>query len=691
MKANFTLKRPSELLLFFVLIVIFPAQVFSQTCPTTSLTSITTFPNTYYPATQASAPSGTKTIDLGPAGYGSHAIVAGDILLVIQMQGAAFNAANWNKYGDNTGSGRGYTNNSNLLAGNTEYVVAKNSVPITGGTLTLQSSLKNSYINQAYNGSSGQYTYQVIHVPVYYDLQLGNNINVPAWNGSTGGVLILNATDNFEMGGYTINGAGAGFRGGGSRALTGANSGNGTDYMTLSTVNNNAGKGEGIAGTPRFVNNNGALLDYGSSLEGYPSGAEARGAPGTAGGGGTDYDPKQNDQNSGGGGGGNGGIGGTGGDSWSSGQIVGGVGGAAFAQVSPARMVLGGGGGGGTNNNGTGGNNGFYSSGTAGGGIVMIYAGSVTGWGTIDVSGVSGYTNVLNDGSGGGGAGGSVLIYSIQGAAFTSITVNANGGAGGSNSGAGAMHGPGGGGAGGIIYSNRALSSSSSATGGAAGTTFNNSNYGATTGNTGVIKQNISSSQINSFPLGSCTVLPVNFLSFTAQPANGNVVLNWVVESQTATGYTVERSFDGNNFDPIATLSPEAGNNPTNSYTYTDRGATSPTGALYYRIKEEDVTGQEFYSSVVVLKTSSPAAAAGIYPNPARESFILTFTSTTPGPINLRLFDLGGRLVLNRPFQAATGVNAVTVDGLSSLTEGMYLLQWSDGSKSWTTKVIIRR
>jgi hypothetical protein len=524
---------------------------------------------------------------------------------------------------------------------------------------------------------------------MYYDVKLSGTVNVPAWNGTSGGVLMYVATDNFDFNGQTINGAGLGFRGGATRQLSGG-TGNNTDYVTKSTINNNGGKGEGLAGTPRFINNNFSLLDNGSSNEGYPNGAEARGAPGNAGGGGTDYDPSANDQNSGGGGGGNGGIGGGGGNSWSTNKAVGGIGGAALAQVNPKRMVMGGGGGGGTNNDGTGGNNGIYSSGVAGGAIVIIYAGTLSGTGTVNVNGASGATTVQNDGSGGGGAGGSVLIYSSSTSNLTGITVMANGGTGGSNSGNGAMHGPGGGGGGGIIFSNYTLGSSSSAAGGSPGTTFNNSNYGATGGSTGVLLQNMDPALATPFPI-TCALLPVNFLSFTAQPANGNVVLNWVVESQTATGYIVERSFDGNNFDNISTLSPEASNNPTSSYTYTDQNATSPTGVLYYRIKEEDVTGQEYYSSIVAVKTSSPAAAAGIYPNPARESFTLTFTSTTSGPINLRLFDLGGRLVLNRPFQAATGVNAVTVGGLGSLTEGMYLLQWSDGSKSWTTKVIIRR
>jgi hypothetical protein len=679
--------NPCRELLLLVFSIFLQTQAFSQSCPSAGVTNLSTYPNTYYPATQASAASGTSSITLGAALYGSHAIVAGDILLIIQMQGASVFAANNNTYGDNTGSGRGYLNNAQLYAGNFEYIVANGPVPVAGGTLTTQNPLVHSYMNQAYNGTVGQYTYQIVYVPTYYDLTLASTISAPYWNGKVGGILVFAATDIFNLNGQTISAAGLGFRGGATRQLTGG-SGAGTDYITLSTNNANGGKGEGLAGMPRFVNNGGTLVD--NTLEGYANGAEARGAPGNGAGGGTDGNPRTNNQNSGGGGGGNGGIGGGGGNSWSTNLAVGGIGGAVFAQASPSRLVMGGGGGGGTNNDGTGGSNGLYSSGVAGGGIVIIYAGSVTGTGTINVNGASGYTNVLNDGSGGAGAGGSVLMFTSNAAAsnLSGVTVTANGGTGGSNSGLGAMHGPGGGGGGGVIYSNLTIGTTS-ATGGAPGTTAGGSNYGATSGNSGSITQNVSISSLPPFPM-TCTLLPVNFLSFAAQPANGNVNLNWVVESQTATGYTVERSFDGNSFNPIGTVSPQAGNNPTNSYAYTDVNPSSPTGTLYYRIREEDVTGQEYYSSIVALKTSSPAAAAGIYPNPARESFTLTFTSTTAGAVSLRLFDLSGRLVLNRPFQAAIGVNAVTVEGLGTLPEGMYLLQWFDGLKPWTSKVLIR-
>src|SRR4029077_480159 len=138
--------------------------------------------------------------------------------------------------------------------------------------------------------------------------------------------------------------------GGGGLSHSNTGSGSNTDYTALSTTNTCASKGEGIAGTPRYIfaTGNTVLVDYGSALEGYPGGSIDRGAPGNAGGGATDGDPVSNSNNAGGGGGGNGGLGGDGGRSWSSQLYVGGKPGAVFAQVSPNRLIMGGGGGAGS-------------------------------------------------------------------------------------------------------------------------------------------------------------------------------------------------------------------------------------------------------------------------------------------------------------------------------------------------------
>lgn len=652
----------------------------AQTCPTSGITSINSYPNTYYSAGQSTLTAGSTSFTIGSAKYGSNSIKSGDILLIIQMQGAQFSHLNSKFYGDSTGSGSGYYNNTNLLAGNMEYVVASNNVSLSGGTLNITTGLAHSYQNSSY-GTDGQYTYQIIRVPVYYDLKLTGTIYAPRWDGVKGGVIVLYAVDTINLNGQTVDASGRGFRGGGGRSLSGYNSAN-TDYYSAATHNANASKGEGIAGLPRYVNDSDAVL-FNTGVEGYPNGSYAMGAPGNAGGGGTDGDPVNNDQNTGGGGGGNGGVGGVGGNAWSSGLATGGRPGALFAQASSSRLIMGGGGGAGTTNNATGTPSaGFASSGAAGGGIVIIMAGSaIAGTGTIKANGAAGNTTVQNDGAGGGGAGGSILIYSNNGV-VSNITAQATGGDGGSNEvSGGPNHGPGGGGGGGVIYSDGTLASAN-ISGGNAGTTGGQStNYGANSGATGVLNTHITESVFDQFPL-HCTVLASGVPDLSAVVANNAVTLNWTVPyAANDNNYTVERGTDGINFSDIAS---------TPAYQFIDWSAAAVGGILYYRIRGDQANGPTAYSQIVSVQFNARAAKFALYPNPAQNIVTLSFTATVPESVNLRLVDLRGSQLWTGIYQAQTGMNTMTIDCIRTLPEGIYFLQWSDGSTQQTQKIVVR-
>ena len=64
----------------------------AQNCPPAITTTITSFPNTYYPGQQATVNAGSTSVDISAATYGTTPISAGDVLLIIQMQGAQINA-----------------------------------------------------------------------------------------------------------------------------------------------------------------------------------------------------------------------------------------------------------------------------------------------------------------------------------------------------------------------------------------------------------------------------------------------------------------------------------------------------------------------------------------------------------------------------------------------------------------------
>lgn len=679
----------SSLLVFSAFVAGHSNTADAQSCPLNTSKSINSYPNTYYPASQNIA-SGSFSIILGAATYGSTSVSPGDVLLVIQMQGAQINSTNTANYGDGTGTGSGYLGNGALMAGRMEFVLAANSVPLSGGTLNVVSGLVNSYQSTPF-GTDGQYTYQVIRVPLYYDLTLTGNVTAPRWNGATGGVIVLYATNNINMGGYSIDASGLGFRGGGGRAFRGAGSGSNADFITTASNNANGGKGEGIAGTPKYLNNNNTFLDV-SSYEGYPNGSYGKGAPGNAGGGGTDGDPaNNNDENTGGGGGGNGGPGGQGGNSWNSNIASGGRSGAIFSQASPSRLIMGGGGGAGTTNDGTGdpGNTGFYSSGYAGGGIIILSANAIKGSGTVKANGGGGNILVKNDGAGGGGAGGSILIFSKTGN-LSNITAIARGGTGNSNEfTSGPAHGPGGGGGGGVIYSNMTLNASSSVTGGSAGTTAaHTTNYGATAGAAGIIAQNIAQSQIAAFPI-NCSVLSVEFLDLAAIRNEGINTLTWRVAGETNTlEYVIERSNEGSSFTGIGHVPYQVGTSSINQYTFSDNGVTS-TGTVYYRIREASASGNNSYSKVIALRMEGLASQLTVFPNPAKTSATVSFVAVASGDVSLRLFDLKGSQVWQKQLTISAGANSVVLDQLGSIPNGLYLLQWSDGRKPQQVKLIV--
>jgi uncharacterized repeat protein (TIGR01451 family) len=538
--------------------------------------------NTYFPGA-SSANSGATTLSLGAASGASTPIAAGDMLLVIQMQGATINSNNNSSYGSGT-SGTYATGYSAIgQTGLYEFVRAASAVSTGGGTVTIVGGsgggLINSYVNAAATNSLGQRRFQVIRVPQYASATVAGTVSALAWNGTVGGVLAIDVADRLAFSGGTLNASGLGFRGGGALAQEGATGVANTDYRSLATRAANAAKGEGIAGTPTYVAHNGALLNTGA--EGYPNGSNGRGAPGNAGGGGNDGNPAANDQNTGGGGGGNGGQGGRGGHAWcstfaSSCPQTGGHPGATVPNGS-ARLLLGGGGGAGTNNNNTGSPAGFASSGAAGGGIVILRAGEISGSGIISANGASANATVGNDGTGGGGAGGTVLVTVLRNSGGGTLSVQADGGDGGSNTGGGAPHGPGGGGGGGYVASNGIVPLSASVWGGAAGTTASGGfaggiNYGALPGSSGTTATVAVDAVVGVSSGCECTpTVSKSFGSSPVSPGSPSVMSVTVTNNNPDLALTAMAFTDGYPAGLVNAAAP----NPTKSCTTATLGAAA--------------------------------------------------------------------------------------------------------------------
>ena len=454
--------------------------------------SLTAQPNSFFAGT-GSPGSNAVSINVG-AGTGLNSNVQpGDMLLIIQMQGADIDSTNTNSYGDGTADA-GVTNTvafgaagyaggisgSNFVAGNYEWAVATGggATFAAGGTINLSRGLTRGYFSQAGSATTSKQSWQVVRVPQFSNVTLASGLTVQAWDGSTGGILSLDAAGTINLNGQTIDGNGRGFRGAGgvnvNPQCTNTPSPVGCpEYRSLISTQLGGSKAEGLAGTPGRVYSgdpNGAGVGtIAAGADGYINGDLSRGAPGNAGGGG-------NQHNAGGGGGGNGGAGGNGGNSWNNSQAayvgtpVGGFGGAPAPNTATRWLLGGGGGAADLGGNGTTAPDG---SGGAAGAMVIFRASQLQGAGTININGAIGQNSRATDGAGGGGAGGTVVLALGTGGAAGAIAVNAGGGKGGNYGGGGnEQDGAGGGGGGGALIHNLAVGTVTfSASGGAIGGT----------------------------------------------------------------------------------------------------------------------------------------------------------------------------------------------------------------------------
>ena len=677
--------------------------------------------NTYYPGT-GNPVAGSNSLNIGVADpRGSVAALAtGDLVLIIQMQGADIDASNTDSYGDNTAGApaSGYLS-TNLYAGYYEYNTVAG---IAGSTVTFTYTLANNYYDRDFAAPNSIQRYQVIRVPRYYDFKIkaGASVTCPSWNGTSGGVVAVDVTNTFTLLG-SVDVSYKGFRGGGGKNFAGAIAGNSngsgmltnTDFRWNSPLTNasnltGGAKGEGIAGTPAYFFDYGTAGTTTGTAEGYINGSMGRGAPANGGGGATDGSPvgagTENQFNSGGGGGGNGGIGGRGGSGWHGavGDVntypFGGYGGSSFSQRSIQRLSMGGGGGAGSANNSNGSNE-YLCSGGGGGGIVIVRAKLYAGDGSVLANGSNApgvtdtYVPPQTDAAGGGGAGGSIIMVTTQPGptGLNGISASATGGGGGDMTNY-FDYGPGGGGGGGLIISNGSFLSANIA-GGLNGLTRTgtptgpiNNSYGAIPGSDGVVISLTEPPPLVNLndPASPCGTLPVTITNFSARLNNNSVDLQWKVTNEiNLHSFDLEYSIDGISFSRLTSVNYHQG---TPGYSYTH---LTPSTKNFYRLKMIDIDGRFFYSKVLSVQRNPRNKTVLIYPNPAYNDLTLQLFTGQNEKVVVDIIDNSGKVVINKIFTLPSGQNYLSIDGIDKLPASTYIVRIKSQSVNVADKLVV--
>jgi hypothetical protein len=185
-------------------------------------------------------------------------------------------------------------------------------------------------------------------------------------------------------------------------------------------------------------------------------------------------------------------------------------------------------------------------------------------------------------------------------------------------------------------------------------------------------------------------VLPVTVRSFNAEENDGAGYIRWSVENEIGTNnYIVERSTNGIDFNDRGTVT-ALNNAALNSYLYKDALTDVTATAVYYRLRIQSNSGTIKYSSIVkIQRNAGIKKSISITANPINESSQLKITTDVNANAGLSIYGTNGQLVYKTERKVYTGVNNVSLNMLTTLNKGVYVISVIINGEKFNTKVVL--
>nr|WP_233168973.1 T9SS type A sorting domain-containing protein [Hymenobacter sp. BT523] len=188
--------------------------------------------------------------------------------------------------------------------------------------------------------------------------------------------------------------------------------------------------------------------------------------------------------------------------------------------------------------------------------------------------------------------------------------------------------------------------------------------------------------QFATFTLGDrFNPLPVTLTSLEAKRIGNDAQVAWETANETNNkGFEVQVSTNGSDFRTLGFVAAAATNSSAaKSYTFLDV-EKNKTGDRYYRLRQIDVDGKDYFFGPRVVNFSGKAtegASLLAYPNPfnSADQVHLTLQSASAGKGSVTVTDMTGRTVRQQTLDLGKGNNDVTVEQLGDLKAGVYMVR----------------
>ncbi|HEV8504624.1 MAG TPA: T9SS type A sorting domain-containing protein [Chitinophagaceae bacterium] len=189
----------------------------------------------------------------------------------------------------------------------------------------------------------------------------------------------------------------------------------------------------------------------------------------------------------------------------------------------------------------------------------------------------------------------------------------------------------------------------------------------------------------------NCGTLDNTVLDFKGAISNNLAKLDWTIaDNENVSYFEIERSFDGRTFEGVNQTVANGQIKSSASYSaYDNLDHLSLPNAIYYRLKIVKVSGGVSYSQVIRIPYGKSLTKFSIIPNPVHDVMQVAINSSNDGSIDLRIFDMAGKIVRTIKTNVQSGVNVISFDQLSRLQEGTYIVVVYTGQEILRQKIVL--
>ena len=174
--------------------------------------------------------------------------------------------------------------------------------------------------------------------------------------------------------------------------------------------------------------------------------------------------------------------------------------------------------------------------------------------------------------------------------------------------------------------------------------------------------------QLSELALSYEVATPLNSVVLSGSEINGGVKLIWnTIGERNTKSFDVLRKNADDNFIIIATVNSKQ--NGDNTYSFFDAAALP--GDNYYKLQNNDLSGNPTYSDVVHVKVATLEGNTTVYPNPAINGIVNVASNQSIKSVSIYDVSTGIKYISN----TYDGLDKNVQINIQSLTKGVYIVE----------------